>query len=671
MAPGKLTTIVAIDICGYSARAQADEAGAIASVARLNERCAEAAQEHGGRIFSRAGDAVMLEFTSVSGGLTAAQQLAADPDPPIRVGVHLGEVSEMPDGDLLGHGVNVAARLQSQAPVGGVLVSEDARRAMRGPLADRLVARGVIKLDKIDESIGVYELSAGANQPPRVGAFQFDLRSLRPLAIGAIALTAAVALGALIWPLLATPPAARVAVFSPVAPVDSGLETLTTGVADDIALALGAIGIETVARAETAIIEREARLDRARALNAQFAVDGAAEADGDVVRLTINIVRTSDRTMLFSEAFEAPSDGVSGLRSSTAERSADVLACAARIMPERRGLDNETLALFLRGCGARRSDPMGVRDAMAEVVEREPRIVFARALLALSSVVASDGAPETMRAALLQDARTHAERAIRDDPNIAESYIALSLLEHPADLQARERWLLRAIERDVRSGTAHNFYSNLLQEVGRLSEALAFAQRAVALDPLSHPKRRNLAYLLALTGRQEEARELAESMLTSARQDALWRLRMRLAIWSGRWDEASSLLAGDNTALRSNAERTCWRIAVQTARGAARTAEGLLTCVGANNLPVDVAGRAFVAARDLEGAFTLLARTHSRASEILFAQETAALRRDHRFMPMMRDIGLLQYWRDSGHWPDFCNEPGLPYRCEAEAARLI
>lgn len=161
----KLATIVAIDMAGYSARSLADEAAAIASVARLNERCAEAARAHEGRIFSTAGDAVMLEFPSVSGALEAAETLARDPDPPIRIGIHLGEVTLMPNGDLLGHGVNVAARLQAIAPEGGVYVSADARRALRGSMAARLIDKGVVKLDKIDESIGVYELAADGRAP--------------------------------------------------------------------------------------------------------------------------------------------------------------------------------------------------------------------------------------------------------------------------------------------------------------------------------------------------------------------------------------------------------------------------------------------------------------------------------------------------------------------------
>ena len=77
MGAGKLTTIVAVDVDGFSAMAEADETGAIAAVARLGERCANIASEHGGRIFNTSGDAVMMEYSSAFGAVHAALDLAA------------------------------------------------------------------------------------------------------------------------------------------------------------------------------------------------------------------------------------------------------------------------------------------------------------------------------------------------------------------------------------------------------------------------------------------------------------------------------------------------------------------------------------------------------------------------------------------------------------------
>ncbi len=65
----------------------------------------------------------MLEFPSAAGALAAAEEIAGAADPPVRVGVHLGDVSVTASGDLLGHGVNVAARIMQMASPGAVLAS--------------------------------------------------------------------------------------------------------------------------------------------------------------------------------------------------------------------------------------------------------------------------------------------------------------------------------------------------------------------------------------------------------------------------------------------------------------------------------------------------------------------------------------------------------------------
>jgi hypothetical protein len=55
---------------------------------------------------------------------------------------------------------------------------------------------------------------------------------------------------------------------------------------------------------------------------------------------------------------------------------------------------------------------------------------------------------------------------------------------------------------------------------------------------------------------------------------------------------------------------------------------------------------------------------------LFFSPAGAALRRDRRIIPLFARQGLFDYWRSTNHWPDFCSEPGLPYDCKAEAARL-
>ncbi|MFM9862394.1 MAG: adenylate/guanylate cyclase domain-containing protein [Micropepsaceae bacterium] len=107
----------------------------------------------------------MLEFASSLSGVNAALELADECRPRVRVGVHVGEVAVQPNGDLLGHGVNVAARLMAKAEPGSALISGDVCRMIRGPLAERFVSRGPVQLDKMNETIEIFAQAAGAAHP--------------------------------------------------------------------------------------------------------------------------------------------------------------------------------------------------------------------------------------------------------------------------------------------------------------------------------------------------------------------------------------------------------------------------------------------------------------------------------------------------------------------------
>lgn len=139
--PGpRLAAVWFADICGYSRLAARDEPGALELVALLQQLGTSEVEGQHGRVVKFIGDAVLAEFSSVRGAARAAlaltQRFEQQARPfvrgvPLRVGLHLGEISESADGDVYGDGVNVAARLQKQAEPGTVLVSGDVWRQLR------------------------------------------------------------------------------------------------------------------------------------------------------------------------------------------------------------------------------------------------------------------------------------------------------------------------------------------------------------------------------------------------------------------------------------------------------------------------------------------------------------------------------------------------------------
>ena len=169
----RLAAILAADVAGYSRLMTADEEGThLRLVSHRREVIEPKVQEHRGRIVKHTGDGALAEFGSVVDAVRCAlevQQLmlarnAALPQNrriEFRMGVNLGDVIVAPD-DIYGHGVNLAARLEGLAPPGGICISADAWRHVRGAIAVEFVDMGEHQLKNIADPAHVFALSPAA-----------------------------------------------------------------------------------------------------------------------------------------------------------------------------------------------------------------------------------------------------------------------------------------------------------------------------------------------------------------------------------------------------------------------------------------------------------------------------------------------------------------------------
>ena len=174
----KLAAILAADVVGFSRLTGADEEGVLASLRALRSDFTDPTiAAHHGRVVKRTGDGLIVEFRSVVDALRCAIEIqdgmvernaGVAPDKRIeyRIGVHLGDVVEEADGDLMGDGVNIAARIESIAEPGGIYVSEDAWRQVRDRVKRTFVDRGEQTLKNIARPVRVYAIGA---TPPDAG----------------------------------------------------------------------------------------------------------------------------------------------------------------------------------------------------------------------------------------------------------------------------------------------------------------------------------------------------------------------------------------------------------------------------------------------------------------------------------------------------------------------
>ena len=204
----RLTCILAADAVGYSQQMGHDEEGTIRVLSAHRAVIDGLIAFHGGRIMSTAGDSVLAEFASVVEAVRCAVEiqealktsndaLPADTRMHFRVGVNLGDVVVKND-DLLGDGVNVAARLETLAEPGGICISSSVYDQITGKLDLGFEDIGEQALKNISRPIRVYRLSGtGVPQRPAPPVPRSG-RSPFPWAIGVAGLVAAIA-GVVAW----------------------------------------------------------------------------------------------------------------------------------------------------------------------------------------------------------------------------------------------------------------------------------------------------------------------------------------------------------------------------------------------------------------------------------------------------------------------------------------
>src|SRR5262252_3825313 len=180
----KLAAILAADVVGFSRLASADEDRILARLRALRSDLIDPAiAVHHGRVVKRTGDGTLVEFRSVVDAVRCAMEvqngmvernagLPSDRRIDFRIGIHLGDVVEESDGDLMGDGVNIAARLEGLAKPGSICLSEDAYRQVRARLDLAISDLGSTQLKNIAEPIRVYSIEVGVaahSKPPADG----------------------------------------------------------------------------------------------------------------------------------------------------------------------------------------------------------------------------------------------------------------------------------------------------------------------------------------------------------------------------------------------------------------------------------------------------------------------------------------------------------------------
>ena len=291
----KIAAILVADVVGYSRLAAADEEGTLARLRTLRTELIDpAVAAHQGRIVKRTGDGNLIEFRSVvdavrcaigvqNGMLERNAGLPLERRIEFRIGIHLGDVVEESDGDLMGDGVNIAARLEGIAKPGGVCLSEDAYRQVKGRLDLAVTDLGPTHLKNIADPIRVYSFEVGAPS------------------VAKLTQTVAEKSG---------PPRLSIVVL-PFANIggDSEQEHFVDGVTESLTTDLSRVRGSFVIGRNTAFTYKRKAVDLkqiGRELNVRYVLEGSVQRGGNRMRVNVQLLDAETGNHLWAERFDKP-----------------------------------------------------------------------------------------------------------------------------------------------------------------------------------------------------------------------------------------------------------------------------------------------------------------------------------------------------------------------------
>jgi adenylate cyclase len=372
----KIAAILVSDVVGYSRLAGADEERILARLRALRSDLIDPTISlHHGRIVKRTGDGSIIEFHSVVDAVRCAIEVqramvernagvAPDNRIAFRIGIHLGDIVEESDGDLMGDGVNIAARLEGLCEPGGVCLSEDAHRQVRDRLKENFVDLGERQLKNIARPVRAYALSAAAiagskDQGPRATRVRALRGGGRWIGVIAACVAALLAVGAFAWRAgypprfmaasvddkLANAPRLSIVVlpFENLSG-DKEQDYFADGITDDLTTDLSHIGGSFVIARNTAFTYKDKPVDVkqiGRELGVRYVLEGSVRRLDNKITVNAQLISTETGAHVWADRFDGDRSKLGQLQIEFVSRLANSLgvelfrAEALRSMRER------------------------------------------------------------------------------------------------------------------------------------------------------------------------------------------------------------------------------------------------------------------------------------------------------------------------------------------------
>jgi adenylate cyclase len=506
----KLAAIMFTDMVGYSALAQHNEALALELLEEHRRLLRSIFPKHRGSEIKTTGDGFLVEFSSALAAVQCgieiqdaiAQRNSANPPQGIfqvRIGIHAGDVVRRDD-DVIGDGVNIAARIEPLAGPGGICISRQVFDQVENRVDKSLKRLGEVKLKNIRRPLEIFSVECEGAMSGAPGLVQATKASEKSIAVLPFVNMSS----------------------------DPENEYLSDGLTEDLIMAFSRLkGLYVPARTSSFVFKGKSEDIRqiGLQLNVKTILEGSVRKVGNRVRITAQLINAADGDHLWAQTFDREMQAVFAIQDEITRaivRALEMQLIGAGDQPvAKHGTYNtDAYQLYLEaryhfykftGEGFKRCI-----EYCKKALEIEPNYALAYAAMShayqLGWFYGHFSFEEKLAAIGPHD--LFAEKAVELDPNLAETQTALAIVRcyNLKDWSGGEDCFKRAIELNPNYVTAHESYALFLACRRRTDEAITQARLALQIDPLSLMINCHMGWLYCFVHRYDLLMEQAQRL---------------------------------------------------------------------------------------------------------------------------------------------------------------
>jgi len=505
----RLAAIMFTDMVGFSALAQRDEALALELLEEHRVLLRRSFLKHQGHEIKTIGDGFLVEFASALAAVSCAIEIqkalaqrnaeaSAEGQFQVRIGIHLGDVLHRGN-DIVGDGVNIAARVEPLADSGGIAVTQQVFDQVYNKIPQTLVHIGKVALKNIQRPMEVYRIVLGLTSSAAVGR----KREMLPTAHQS-----------------SREPQKSIAVL-PFVNMSSDRENefLSDGISEDLLNALSNVeGLHVAAR--TSCFAFKGRSEDIRkigdALGVETVLEGSVRKADNKLRITAQLVNVADGFRLWSASFDREMQDVFAIQDDITRAIMTALQLRLTGNGDQPLVTSQTTStdayeLYLKGRFFWNQRGIGLKKALhyfeLALIEDPDYALALSGLADTYSLLSWYG--YFSPGEVVPKAIAAAKRALQLDSKLPEAHTSLGfcLLCQDCDWDGAEREFRRAIELNARTVPAHYWLGWGYSCLGNHDAAIEYCRQAVELEPFSPIARTFLAWMYYHAGKFDEAEE--------------------------------------------------------------------------------------------------------------------------------------------------------------------